>query len=75
MRTAVRGLWIRNGHYHARLDFADTQAGDRETRPVHLAQAHTFPQAHTELRRLQSKREMEELPVLRRCPKFTDSLE
>ncbi len=70
----IRGLWMRNGHYYARLNFTDPETGTRETRRVRLAKAHTLPQAQAELRRLQTRRETEELPVLRRCPKFCDYL-
>ena len=68
----IRGLWIRNGNYYARLNFTDPETGARETRRVRLTSAKTLPQAQAELRRLQTRRETEELPVLRRCPKFTD---
>ena len=71
-KQPIRGLWIRNGNYYARLNFADPQTGARETRRVRLTAAHTLPQAQAELRRLQTRRETEELPVLRRCPKFSD---
>jgi integrase len=70
----IRGLWIRNGHYYARLNFADPQTGTRQTRRVRLTKALTLSQAQAELRRLQTRRETEELPVLRRCPKFRDYL-
>lgn len=39
---------------------------------MRLTKAHTLPQAVAELRRLQTRRETDELPVLRRCPKFGD---
>lgn len=71
----IRGLWRRNGHFYARLNFTDPQTGARETRRVRLTQAHTLPQAQAELRRLQTRRETEDLPVLRRCPKFSDYLQ
>ena len=63
---------MRNGHYYARLNFTEPGTGARETRRVRLAQAHTLPQAQAELRRLQTRRETEEPPVLRRCPKFNN---
>ncbi len=71
-KHAIRGLWTRNGNYYARLNFTDPGTGARETRRVRLPTAHTLPQAQAELRRLQTRRETEELPGLRRCPKFSD---
>ncbi len=70
----IRGLWMRNGNYYARLNFTDPETGARETRRVRLDKAQTLSQAQAELRRLQTRRETEELPVLRRCPKFCDYL-
>lgn len=68
----IRGLWIRNGAYYARLNFTDPKTGAKETRRVRLDKAQTQAQAVAELRRLKTGREKGELASLRLCPKFNE---
>src|SRR6266478_6113663 len=71
-KRPMRGVWIRNGSFYARLTVVDPNTGKKEVRRVRLEKATTPAQAQDELRRLKTRREDDDLPVLRRCPKFSD---
>ncbi len=71
-KQPIRGLWVRNGRYYARLTVEDPNTGQKNTRRVPLENAKTIPDAVMELKKLQTKREDNALPVLKRTPKFCD---
>lgn len=72
----VRGLWVRSGRYYARMTVIDSQTGKKSVLRIPLGDENnrvdTVPQAVAAMRRLQTKREDNSLPVLRRTPKFAD---
>ena len=73
----IRGLWVRNGRYYARLSFEDSASGAKKVRRVPLLDkekqpVQTVPQAIEALNRLKVNRSDSNLPVLHRCPKFGD---
>jgi integrase len=77
---SIRGLWIRNGVFYARLNLTDPQTGVRATRRLRLENAdgqpvQTVPQAVAELRRLMTERERGELRPMRRTPSFSEYLD
>ena len=71
-KRPIRGLWLRHGRYYARLAIEDTATGGKQTRRVPLEGVSTVAPAAAELRRLQTQRETNELPVTKRTPKFCD---
>lgn len=75
-KKPVRGLWVRNGRFYARMTVLDSQTGRKSVLRIPLGddnnQVDTVPQAVAAMRRLQTKREDNALPVLRRTPKFSD---
>ena len=71
-KRPIRGLWIRGGRYYARLAVEDEFTGRRQVRRVPLPKAESVAQAQTQLRRLQTRREDNALPILRLTPKFSD---
>lgn len=68
-KRPIRGLWMRNARFYARVSIEDPKTGLKAVRRVPLA-ANTTAEAQGELRRLLTQREDNELPVLRRTPKF-----
>lgn len=70
-KRPVRGLWMRNGKFYARLSVEDHETGNKSVRRVPLA-VDSVAQAQAELRRLQTKRENNALPILKLTPKFSD---
>ena len=73
----IRGLWVRNGRFYARLTFEDGTTGQKKTLRVPLMDKEkravtTTAQAVEELARLKAKRTDNDLPVLTRTPKFAD---
>lgn len=74
-KQPVRGLWVRNGRYYARLTVEDAATGDKSVRRVALEKATTVPQAVEAMRELQVQRKGNDLPVLRRTPKFNEYVE
>lgn len=71
----IRGLWVRNGRFYARLNIENPVTGIKKTRRVPLVDkegnaVQTVPQAVAELKRLQTHRADNVLPELRRTPKF-----
>lgn len=71
-KRPVRGLWVRNGRYYARLSLEDAATGRRTVRRVPLEGAQTVAQAQNALRKLMTQREDRTLPTLKRVPKFRD---
>jgi integrase len=71
----MRGLWVRNGRYYARLNVENPVSGIKKTRRIPLVDkdgnaVQTVPQAVAELRRLQTHRADNSLRTLERTPKF-----
>jgi len=67
-KQPIRGLWIRNGRYYARLSI-ETDSGEKKIRWVTLVTpednpVETTPQAVAELARLRTQRTDDTLPVL-----------
>jgi integrase len=76
-KQPVRGLWVRNGRYYARLNVENPITGAKKTKWVPLLDkdqnpVQTVPQAIAELRRKQTQRSDDNLPALGRTPKFAD---
>ncbi len=70
-KMPVRGLWVRNGQYYARLRVEDAE-GRKKTIRKRLEGAQTIPQAQKALAALQGQRDNHSLPVLQRTPKLAD---
>jgi integrase len=76
-KQPIRGLWIRNGRFYAQLKIANAITGVKKTKRVPLMDKESKPvetsaQAVAELKRLQTQRADDTLPVLQRTPKFQD---
>jgi hypothetical protein len=71
-KRPIRGLWIRNGSFYARLVIEDSTSGKKSVRRVRLEKADTVAQAQAELRRLLTKREDGNLPAIKLSPKFSE---
>jgi len=77
-KQPIRGLWIRNGRYYARLNVEVGMTGRKINRRVALVNkddqqaCSTVAQAVVELHRLQTKRNEGTLPVLTQAPKFAE---
>jgi integrase len=76
-KQPIRGLWVRNGRYYAQLKIENQITGFKKTRRVALKDKDGKPvqsaaQAVAELKRLQTQRSDNQLPVLGRMPKFAD---
>jgi integrase len=74
-KQPIRGLWVRNGRYYARLNVENPVTGIKKTRRVPLVDkdggaVQTVPQAVAELKRLQTHRADNSLRTLERTPKF-----
>ena len=70
-KQPIRGLWIRNGKYLARIT-TENDAGVKEVRWVPLEGAGTVAQAQDALNTLLVDRSRNTLPVLKRTPKFSE---
>ena len=75
-KQPIRGLWIRNGRFYARLS-VEADNGMKKTRWVTLVTpegnpVETVPQAVAELARLRTQRTDDALPVLGQTPTFAD---
>jgi integrase len=71
----IRGLWVRNGRYYARMNVENPITGIKKTRRVPLVDkdnnpVQTIPQAVVELKRLQTHRADNTLRTVERTPKF-----
>jgi len=76
-KQPIRGLWLRGARFYARLSVENPITGVKKTRRVPLVDKESNPvqtvaQAVAELKRLQTKRSDNTLPVLTRTPKFAD---
>src|ERR1035437_10273998 len=76
-RQPIRGLWIRGTRYYAQLRVENPITGVKKTRRVPLVDkdggpVQTVAQAVAELKRLQTQRADNALPVLGRMPVFAD---
>lgn len=69
-KRPIRGLWVRNGRYYARVTVVDPNNGKKEVRRVPLEAATTVADAQKALHKLWTKREDNTLPVLKRTPKL-----
>ena len=75
-KQPIRGLWIRNGWYYARLS-TETDNGSKKISWVPLINSEgqpvaTVPQAVAELARLRTQRTDDALPVLGMTPTFAE---
>jgi integrase len=71
----VRGLWQRNGRFYARLTVENPADGRKEVRRVPLEGAKTVAEAKKALNKLHSQRDNNDLPAVKRSPKFDDYAE
>src|SRR5881296_3913445 len=84
-KRPIRGLWIRNGKFYARLAVQDQATGRKQVRRVRLKQEiagpngektlediTTLADALKALQKLKTKRDDNDLPTLRRTPKFSE---
>jgi integrase len=76
-KQPIRALWVRNGRFYAQLKIENPVTGLKKTRRVPLNDTdgepvQTASQAVAELKRLQTQRSDNLLPVLERTPKFSD---
>ena len=63
-KDRVRGLWVRNGRYYARLAIPHPGTGVKQVRRVPLETATTVAEAQAALRRLLTERVDDALPVV-----------
>jgi hypothetical protein len=70
-KQPIRGLWVRNGKFYARMTVEDA-AGVKKVRRVSLEGTRTVAEAVAAMRKLQIQREENELPVLKMTPKLKD---
>ena len=71
-KRPIRGLWQRGSRFYARIAVEDFNTGQKEVRRVPLEGVQTVAQAQAALRRLQTQREENTLPVLKRTPKLSE---
>ena len=76
-KQPIRALWVRNGRFYAQLKIENPITGLKKTRRVPLNDTdgrpvQTAAQAVAELKRLQTQRADNLLPILERTPKFGD---
>jgi integrase len=76
-KQPIRGLWKRGERYYAQLKVENAITGIKKTKRVPLVDkdgkpVETVPQAVAELKRLQTQRADNALPVLQRTDKFAD---
>src|SRR5215813_13788743 len=76
-KQPIRGLWVRNGRYYAQLKIENHISGIKKTRRVQLLDkdrnpVETTAQAVAELKRLQTQRADNALPVLQLTPRFSE---
>lgn len=76
-KQPIRGLWVRNGRFYAQLKIENLVTGVKKTKRVPLVDKESNPvetvaQATAELKRLQTQRADNALPVLQRTSKFQD---
>ena len=71
-KRPIRGLWQRGSRFYARLAVEDLNTGRKEVRRVPLEGVQSVAQAQVAMRTLLTKREENDLPVLKRTPKFSE---
>lgn len=71
-KQPIRGLWERNERYYARISIENPENGQKEVRRIPLDGANSVAEARKALNRLLAQRENNDLPSLRRSPKFCD---
>ena len=71
-KRRVRGLWVRNGRYYARVAVPELGTGVTKVRRVPLEKAGTDAEAKAALRRLLTQREDKSLPTLGQTPKLSE---
>lgn len=70
-KQPIRGLWVRNERFYARLAI-ENAAGVKKVRWIPLEGAKSVPEAVAALRKLQTQRAENELPVMGQTPKLKD---
>jgi integrase len=76
-KQPIRGLWIRGDRFYAQLTIENPVSGEKRVRRVPLVDQEnnavtTVAQAQAAMDRLKVKRADNDLPTLRRTPKFAD---
>jgi len=71
-KQPIRGLWVRNERFYARIAVENPENGKKEVRRVPLEGAYPVAEARMSLNQLLTKRENNDLPALRCSPKFDD---
>jgi integrase len=76
-KQTVRGLWVRNGRYYARLNVENPLTGVKKTKRIPLVDkdgkaVETVPQAIAELKRLQTHRSDDTLRHIGQTPKLSN---
>lgn len=71
-KRPVRGLWVRNGRYYARVAVQNPGTGIAKVLRVPLEKAGTDAEAQAALRRLLIQREDRSLPTLGQTPKLSE---
>jgi hypothetical protein len=71
-RQPIRGLRVRNSRFYARIAVEDPETGRKDVRRVPLEGVHTVAEARKAFNQLLAERDDNNLPVLRRSPKFED---
>ena len=71
-KRPVRGLWVRNGRYYARVAVPELGTGVTKVCRVPLEAAGTDAEAQAALRRLRTQREDKSLPTLGQTPKLSE---
>jgi integrase len=69
-KQPVRGLWIRNERFYARLSVEDPASGQKSVRRVPLEGVMTVAGAKEKLEELKLARRQSAMPVVTRVPKF-----
>lgn len=74
-KQEIRGLWVRNGRFYARMSVENAITGIKKTKRVPLVDkdgnpVQTVAQAVAQMNRLKTQRSDNTLPVLDRTPKF-----
>lgn len=71
-KRPIRGLWIRNGRYYARLAIEDPKTNKSRSRRVPLDGVDSPAKALAELNKLRQLKRENTLPILHRTPKFAE---
>ncbi len=71
----IRGLWVRNGRYYARLAVPDPKGGKVRTRRIPLEGAQTAAQAVEQLNALKLARKQNDMPITTRTPRIESLVE